>query len=486
MVDQPLAATRRNALALLAGATALPFATPTPAAKTPATTSEKKRVLQGPMLGAITPAEARLWIRCGARFDAVCEYADNPRFDRPRRSAVVATEADRDFTAVLLMTGLAPAKRYYYRILLDGAPDRYLVDIDAAAQSFVTPPAPGTPHAFRLAFGSCAKYALDPVQDIWRVIGDHRPDLFAWLGDNVYADSLHPEVFREEYRRQRDVVPLQPLLRRVPQLAIWDDHDFGSNDDDRRNPIKAETLTAFKDYWANPSAGLPDTPGVFFNHHHGGVDFFFLDGRYYRDPNLDPDVPGKTMLGRGQLAWLKDGLKASRAPFKMLVAGSGWSDARGPGGDAWSAFKCERDALFDFIRDERIEGVVLMSGDTHVGELNCIPWSGHGGYDFYDLVASPLAQAAGASWLERSPEARIRQVHFNGPNFGVIDFDLTAADPTLRFNIVNYRGELAWDDFILSASQLRNGVQSWRGAMDALSRKRQANVEAGRSYYGDR
>lgn len=476
MLDKILPTTRRHALGLLTGAAAMPLSVR-------AAIVEKKRLLQGPMLGAVTSDQARLWIRCGAPFQACCEYADNPRFERSKRSDVVVTAAERDFTAVLLLTGLAPATRYYYRITLDGAPDRYLVDIDPATQSFITQPAAGTPHAFRLAFGSCAKYALDPVQDIWRVIDDHHPDMFAWLGDNIYADSMHPTVFREEYRRQRDVTLLQPLLCRIPQLATWDDHDFSANDGDRHNPIKSQTLAAFNDYWANPSAGLNGTPGVFFRHNYGGVDFFFLDGRYYRDPNSDPDVPGKTMLGRKQLAWLKDELKASRAPFKMLIAGGGWSQARGPGGDAWSAFTSERNALFDFIRDEGIEGVVLMSGDTHVGELNCIPWSERQGYDFYDLVASPLAQAGGTSWLERTPEVRIRQVHFSGPNFGIIDFDLTASDPTLRFNIVNYRGELAWDDFIIRASQLRNGVESWRDAMDPLSRKRQKNRENGNAYY---
>ncbi len=53
--------------------------------------------------------------------------------------------------------------------------------------------------------------------------------------------------------------------------------------------------------------------------------FFFLDCRYYRDPDVDPDGPGKTMLGKKQLAWLKWELKTSRAPFEVLISGSGWN-----------------------------------------------------------------------------------------------------------------------------------------------------------------
>jgi len=61
------------------------------------------------------------------------------------------------------------------------------------------------------------------------------------------------------------------------------------------------------------------------------------------------------------------------------------------GGDSWGAYLTERNELFDFIRDEKIEGVVCISGDSHMGELNCIPRSQDGGYDIYDFCSSPLA-----------------------------------------------------------------------------------------------
>ncbi|MCB1121986.1 MAG: alkaline phosphatase D family protein, partial [Verrucomicrobiae bacterium] len=130
---------------------------------------------------------------------------------------------------------------------------------------------------------------------------------------------LYGKFLAEEYRSQRQVRSLQPVLRSIPNLAIWDDHDYGLNGHDRENPIKDVALKVFKDYWANPGYGLPDAPGVFFQYSYGGVDFFFLDGRYYRDPATMDDGPGKTMLGSKQLAWLKAGLKKSQAPFKFLI-----------------------------------------------------------------------------------------------------------------------------------------------------------------------
>jgi alkaline phosphatase D len=423
-------------------------------------------------------------VRCGAEAEVQVAFADNPGFAGTQLSDAVETGAGEDFAATLRLTGLAPATRYYYRVLINGAAASYVGARDPAGQSFVTAPALGARSSFRMAFGSCARYALDPEQAIWNAVTEARPDLFCWLGDNIYGDSLRPETYAEEYRRQRDVPDLQSLLRGTPHLATWDDHDYGGNDDDRRNPIKADTLAAFNRYWANPAAGTPDIPGVFFRHSHGAVDLFFLDGRYHRDPNAAPDGPGKTMLGTGQLDWLKRELRESRAAFKLLLSGGGWSQARGEGGDAWSSFLHERNALFDFIRDQSITGVVLLSGDTHVGELNCIPWSERGGYDLYDLVSSPLAQPPGRSWLDHRPEARIRQVAFGGPLFGQLDFDFGPSDPVLRFNVVSSDGRRAWDDFTVSASQLTNGVSSWRQAMDPVSLRRHLRLESDLSYYG--
>ncbi len=420
------------------------------------------RILQGPMLGAVGPTSARIWMRLSTASAASVAIGRDPELADARESARVTASQDRDRCVEVLVEGLEPDTLYRWEPRIDGRPDPYLRGLPP----FTLRTAPDGPGRFRVAFGSCARFQRDAEQPIWRTITAQAPDLFFWVGDNVYADTTDPSVIAEEYRRQRDLPALQPLLRGVPQLAIWDDHDYGLNDHDRTNPIRAEALEVFGRYWANPAVGTAGTPGVFFLWSYGGVDFFFLDCRYHRDPNAAPDGPEKTMLGEGQLAWLRAGLSRSRAPFKVLLSGSGWSGAKGEGGDAWSAFRHERDALFDWIARERIAGVVLVSGDTHVGELNCVPWSERGGYDLYDLVSSPLAQRPSTSWIERRPEIRIRPVHGSSPNFGRLDFDLTADDPRLTFAVVGDDGRPAWEPLVLHASDLQPGVSSWQRKID--------------------
>lgn len=438
------------------------------------------RLMQGPMLGAITPTEISVWIRTSGPYGCALEVDQDPDFSRPKQSDLVTTSKNNDYCAVLRVSGLKPNTLYYYRIIVNAKPDKYLAH--RAPYFCRTAPAENTSAHFRTAFGSCARFQQDRKQAIWEVISDWDPDLFFWLGDNIYGDTLDPDILAEEYRRQRDLPFMQMFLARVPQLAIWDDHDYGINNSSHKNPIKEEALDVFKLYWPNPSYGLPDAPGVFFNYSYGGVDFFFLDNRYYRDPNSMPDGPDKTHLGKAQKQWLKNELLSSKAPFKMLVSGGGWTKAKGMGGDSWASYIHERNEIFNFIRDNEIKGVVLVSGDTHIGELNAIPWSEHGGYDFYDLVSSPLAQNPEDGWLSRRPEIRIRPAFFTAPNFGLIEFDMRN-EPTLRFQVIDEYGYSVWDRFELKASDLVNGKKTWQDKIDPDEYERYLNWKNGEGYY---
>jgi len=426
----------------------------------------KPRVLLGPMVGEVRPDAARLWLRLsGDYFDATIEYSQDPGAARWQETAPFRASRDHELVAKPLLDGLEPGREVFYRVRVEGGQDRYLRNLPP----FRLRAAPPGPARFRIAFGSCARVQDDPVQPIWRGIAKWRPDLFLWLGDNIYGDSLVPEVLAAEYRRQRFVESFQPLAHGTPQLATWDDHDFGLDNYDRTNPIKREAQRLFEDYWANPSSGNEHGQGVYFAYRYGGVDFFFLDCRYWRSENTEADGPGKTMLGADQLAWLKRELQQSQSPFKLLVNGSNWALGRGTNDDIWAGFGHERDALFEFICEHDIGGVVLLAGNTHFAYASCAPWSEHGGYDLYDLTSSALAQIVSKDIVlpvdpqaPIAPDRFIRRPLLNVNNAGIVEFDLTADDPELRFNIIDTRGRTLWPWLSLRASELVNGVSSWQ------------------------
>ncbi|MCZ6672848.1 MAG: alkaline phosphatase D family protein, partial [Verrucomicrobia bacterium] len=135
----------------------------------------------------------------------------------------------------------------------------------------------------------------------------------------------------------------------------------------------------------------------------------------------------------------------------------------GPSGDSWAPTLFARDKLLNFIRDENISGVLLMSGDTHQGELNCIPWSSKGGYDFYEFVSSPLAQGTSRQLQRKIPEIYIREWYNDNPNFGYMVFDLREEDPVMRYILVDVSGDTVDEWFEIRASELVNGIESWPG-----------------------
>lgn len=435
------------------------------------------RLLDGPMIGATSPNSFTVWSRASGAFGVAVEYATRRDFSDAKTTAVVAATQNEDLCTAIEVTGLQPDTEYHYRIKTDGIDDRH------QPLPFRTRTAPDRPRPIRIAFGSCARVQLYPEQPVFEAVAAMEPDLFLWLGDNIYADSDSETAYSTLYSRQRNVSALVPLLRSVPQLAIWDDHDFGYNNSDRNNAVKEMTHRLFRRWWANPAGGTADTPGIFFRHSFGPVDIFMLDGRYHRDPPDHPDGPDKTMLGAGQKAWLKRELKASKAVFKILVSGTGWTLAE-KDGDSWANYLHERNEILDFIRDEKIAGCLGISGDVHQGEVNCVPWSDKGGYDFYDLVSSGLAQYLAPKFVDQHPEVRLRQPFVRSANFGLLEFHFDP-EPRVELSVRDVIGASgSGKPVVLRAADLVNGKQSWRAAIDKDELERRERVERGGSYYG--
>jgi alkaline phosphatase D len=344
------------------------------------------------MHGYADVTSAALWIQADA--PGPIEVAWTPEGDAtPRRATFDATAANEN-VIVARLGGLAPGRRAAYRVAGDGDVREGTV----RAQPYWTKAADAP--EFSIALGSCfflgdanplfSRPGYGGGFEIFSAIAAQKPDLMLWLGDNLYfqtPDFLDPAALSARHRRQRTFEPLQPVLTATSHLAIWDDHDYGPNDGDRSYALKGETLKLFRRYWANPSWGLPETPGVFGFAQYGDVEMFLLDGRYHRASNRAPDGPGKTMFGRAQLEWLKAALLRSRAPVKIIAGGSQFWN-RASRFEGWHRFPTEQKAFAAWLAEQRINGVIFVSGDRHFTELLRIERPG--AYPLYEFTSSPL------------------------------------------------------------------------------------------------
>ena len=90
---------------------------------------------------------------------------------------------------------------------------------------------------FRIAFGSCGsqEHPLPIFDDVVK----HRPDVFVFLGDNIYGDTDDMAVLKQKYQQLGDKPTYQNLKRNTEILATWDDHDYGRQDAEKHYRHKA-------------------------------------------------------------------------------------------------------------------------------------------------------------------------------------------------------------------------------------------------------
>jgi len=225
----------------------------------------------------------------------------------------------------------------------------------------------------------------------------------------------------------------------------------------------AESLDIFQRYWPNPSFGTEEAPGSYFNYQYGGVDFIFLDTYSYRD-----EAAHSTILGEVQMKWLQQQLSQSEATFKVLLSGSSWSNLAAENHNTWTAYPEDRNGLFSYIRENEIDGIVLLSGDDDEAEIKAIPMSRKGGYDFYELVSSPLAQNPTPDYTEDNTAViAIEEPYADSMNFGTLTFDMAEDDPVVSLKVINVFGENVFPEFELRASELTNGKTSWKSKVPA-------------------
>jgi alkaline phosphatase D len=357
-----------------------------------------------------------------------------------------------------------PAPRYTRRVALG-----MTAVASAALAAPLAPPQPDAPHPAlgksltRIAFGSCAKQSKD--QPIWEAVLAARPDLFVFLGDNIYADTRDMAVVKAKYAELAAKPGFQRLKASTPLCAIWDDHDYGEDDAGGDYPMKAGTREAFCDFWGEPANsprrardgiyaayvfGPPGRrvqvilPDLRWNRTTirkldlGGADYkawaeskhnagVLVPGPYERNPDL-----AATMLGEPQWKWLEAQL---REPADVRILGSSLQVlADFAGWEGWVNYARDQQRLFDLVRKTRAERMVCISGDTHYGEISLLDVNVP--YPIWDFTSSGLTEV----WPVTPPNALRVGDLWRDRNFGLIEIDWSAPAPRLKVEIRDEKG----------------------------------------------
>ena len=280
-----------------------------------------------------------------------------------------------------------------------------------------------------IAFGSCNDEDLP--QTIWDDILKNKPDLWIWLGDNIYGDSEDPYVLINKYNKQLRAKPYQNFIAQCPIIGTWDDHDYGENDGGKDYPMREKSKEIMLEFLGVDSGNpVYNHEGVYQSYDFTSGEYIvrviLLDTRYFRDI-LEPDPAGEeryaknysgSILGVEQWIWLNDQLINSPADVHII----GSSIQVLPEEhifEKWSNFPFEKEKFLKLINDSNVKNPLILSGDRHMAELSAIELDN--GSSLVEVTSSGMTH----SWPMLFPEQnKYRQRGVIATlNFGILTFD---------------------------------------------------------------
>lgn len=303
----------------------------------------------------------------------------------------------------------------------------------------------------RIAFGSCLHQ--DKPQPIWDAVLASEPELFIFLGDNIYGDSDDPAVLAAKYAQLAAVPGFRRLRERAAVLAIWDDHDYGRNDAGAEYPMREASRELFMDFWQEPadSSRRTQPDGIYtasvFGPPGRRVQVLLPDLRWNRTPlrmvegssalatrdgadmgPYEPDTSASaSMLGEAQWRWLEAELhkpaevRILASSLQVLATFTGW--------EAWANFPAERERLLALLAATTDSVNLVISGDVHWCEYSLLALPG-AREALAELTCSGLTE----TWEKISPNDLRRGTAHAVQNFGLIDIDWSGPRPQLQLS----------------------------------------------------
>ena len=386
-----------------------------------ASVKDRPQLTDGVQSGDLLGDRAMVWSRSDRPARMVVEWDTSSMFRNPRRLVSPMADQRSDFTARVELSGLPADQAIFYRVHFEDAQSgvasepwfghlrsvpqqrrdiRFVWSGDTVGQGFGINPDIGG-------------------MRIYEAMRLRLPDFFIHSGDTIYADGPVPaslttesgRVWRNitteakskvaetlaEYRGNYRYNLMDDNVRRfnaeVPQIWQWDDHEVTNNWSpskqlDQRykvrdiNQLVGNARQAWLEY-APMRLQSADQGGRIYRKLSYGplLDIFVLDMRSYRGGN-DANLGGQAaFLGREQLDWLKAGLKASAAQWKVIAAdmpiGLGVPDGEvSPGVPRWEAIangdngpakgrELEVAELLADLAREKVRNTVWLTADVH-------------------------------------------------------------------------------------------------------------------------
>ncbi len=347
------------------------------------------------------PDRVILWTRITPEkdqtIDVIWKIATDPELQQVVNTGSVITDQSHDYTVKVDATNLQPGTTYYYGFTAFGR--------NSLTGRTKTAPA-GPVNQLRFAVASCSNYQQGYFNAYANMAKRDDLDAVLFLGDYIYeyeeggygySDEVgrghEPDneiVTLDDYRIRHSYYKLDPDLRRlhqqVPFIAVWDDHE--STNDSYKNGAenhqpetegdwevrKANSINAYFEWMPIREVPENESKKVYRTFRYGDLaDIIMIDTRLegrekQAEDEDDPELmdPDRTILGKEQFDWLTEQLTESTAQWKIIGNQVMMAQLQGfVNLDAWDGYPTERDRLLELIEKQKLDNVVLVTGDIH-------------------------------------------------------------------------------------------------------------------------
>lgn len=327
--------------------------------------------------------------------EVIWEIAIDKTFNNISATGTLTTGPEKDYTVKIdIDSGLTAGNNYFYRFKALGG----------VSMVGKTKTAPETASEVRFAVVSCSNYEWGYFNAYARVAEERNINAVLHLGDYIYEygpgrygdttigrfnipprEIVSLQDYRDRYALYRLDPDLQAAHANHPFINIWDDHEI-TNDSykegaENHQPEEGDYTTrkgiARQVYYE----WLPirESPLHYRAFSFGDLaDLIMLDERLagrtkQADSLTDVTLQSeeRSMLGAEQLDWFGQQLKNSEAQWKVvgnqvIFSHLNWGfPSFNINLDAWDGYPVEQQKVANLIRNNVIENIVFLTGDTH-------------------------------------------------------------------------------------------------------------------------
>jgi alkaline phosphatase D len=347
-------------------------------------------------------------------YELTWEVANDDQFADIVQTGISVADPNLAHTVHVDVTGLEPAREYFYRFIVGS-------EVSQVGRTKTAPAMGQAVDAIRFGYASCSNYEHGYFGG-YRAMAEQNLDVILHLGDYIYEygpDEYHvrePENFRlhtgaeivalQDYRNRFALYHTDPDLQlahaSAPWVVTWDDHEVENNyadlisENNDQSTIfaqrRADAYQAYYEHMPLRPSSMPVGPDLtLYRKLNFGdlLEFQVLDSRQYRSDQPSGDGafvrspasvdPATTLLGPEQERWLLQNLSASTSTWNVLaqqimMAETYFPVADGEAqdyyNDSWGGYPAARERILAHLLNNPISNPVVLTGDIHTAWAN--------------------------------------------------------------------------------------------------------------------